>query len=426
MHKLLNLQLKKVYGKEFDLMQQDEKFIKFISLVESAYTDYEDEEKFLEHTLNINAKELEESNCLLYQKQELLKSVENSLDYAIFYKDLEHKYIGCNLAFSNFFGLSEEEMIGKSDFDFFTTSIAEQYYVTNEDIMKNKTKVVYKHWVQLENKKIYALTSKTPLVNRQGQVIGIVGTSRDITHEFRLQKDLEQKNIMLIQQNKLASMGEMIANIAHQWRQPLNTLGLLIQKIGVFYKQNLLDEKKMDEYISEAIYLTQDMSQTIDDFRNFFSPNKVLEDFNINESIQKSYIIIKQDLKNHNINFIIDIDNDYFIYGYKNEFFQVILNLLNNAVEALILDEIISPKINVSVRNRDHYITVTVCDNAHGIRSSVITKIFDPYFTTKETGTGLGLYMSKIIIEEHMKGKLSVKSSHFGSTFTILLEQKNH
>ena len=419
MHKLLNIQLQKVYGKDFNLEFQDKKFVQLLKLVADAYKDYEDEESFLEDTLKTSAKELEESNNNLYKQRELLKSVENSMDDAIFYKDLEHKYIGCNASYVEFLGFSEEGLIGKSDFDIFDAISAKRYYDTNEDIMKNKTKVSYKHWVEFKGNKIYVLTSKTPLIDRQGKVIGTVGISRDITHEFELQKEVEHKNIMLIQQAKLVSMGEMIANIAHQWRQPLNALSLLIQKIGIFYKQDLLSDKKVDESISEAMLLMQGMSETIDDFRSFFSPERIFEDFSIEESILKSQAIIKSILEENHIEFNLNMKNKYFVSGYKNEFFQVILNLFNNAVEALVIDKITTPTININIKDEGSDILIEISDNSHGIKNSEINKIFDPYFSTKDKGTGLGLYMSKIIIEEHMKGERSVKSNHLGTTFTI-------
>ena len=423
MHTLLKLQLKKVYGKEsildLNFDNQDEKFKKFLNLVQEAYVEYEEEEKLFEKVLDISAKEIEETNILLLKKRELLKSVENSMDDAIFYKDLEHKYIGANTKFLEFIGISEKNLIGKNDYDFFDKEIATSYYNTNEDIIKNKNKNIYKQWVDFKGKKVYVLTSKTPLLDGQGTVIGIVGISRDITHEYELQREVEYKNIMLIQQNKLVSMGEMIANIAHQWRQPLNSLSLLIQKLAIFYRQDLLTDKKVDDSVSEAKLLIHGMSETIDDFRSFFSPDRVFEDFSIEESIFKSQVIVKSILEENNIQFNLNMKNKYFISGYKNEFFQVILNLLNNAVEALVIDKISIPIINMNVKNDGSNIVIEICDNANGIKNSIINKIFDPYFTTKAKGTGLGLYMSKIIIEKHMKGKLIVDSSYIGTTFTI-------
>ncbi len=421
MNTLLKIQLKKVYGKDFNPNTQDKKFKKFLELVKDAYEDYEAEERLLEKILEVNAKELEKVNTLLVEQRELLKSVENSMDDAIYYKDLEHKYIGCNKKFEEFIGLKEKELIGKTDDDFFDEETALRHFKFNEEIIHNRTKQLHKQWVNFGNKKSYVLTSKTPLINSHGDVIGIVGISKDITHEYELQQDVEHKNIMLVQQNKLVSMGEMIANIAHQWRQPLNTLGLLIQKMGIYYKQGLLDMQTIDDNIFEAMELMNGMSETIDDFRNFFCNERVLEHFDIYEAILKSVTIIKPVLDSKNIKFVIQTQGEHVITGYKNEFFQVMLNLLNNATEALVIDKIEVPKITVNIAHKDSHIDICICDNANGISYTNIDKIFDPYFTTKENGTGLGLYMSKIIIEEHMKGKIMVKNSVFGTIFTIRL-----
>jgi len=425
MNTLLKLQLKKVYGKNFDLSKQDKNFQKLLSLVEEAYDDYEEEEKLLENILNANAEELEESNALLLEQQELLKSVENSMDDAIFYKDLNDKYIGCNKKFADLLGYSEKEIIGKKYTDFVQDDTASEDYKTNTILFQNKCKIVYKHWISYKDKKAYFLTSKTPLINSQGDLIGLVGVSRDITREYELQQEIEHKTIMLIQQNKFVSMGEMIANIAHQWRQPLNTLGIIIQKIGVLYEQHKLNKKILDENITESMLLMQEMSQTIDDFRNFFDPKRILETFDLKEAIVKSYTMIKLIIITNNINFKIDIDDNYTLKGYKNEFFQVILNLLNNAIEALIIDKISSPNILLSIRKKNDKIIITIQDNANGISREIRSKIFNPYFTTKKDGTGLGLYMSKVIIEEHMKGKINLISNIFGTTFIIELPQSS-
>jgi len=422
MNTLLKLQIKKIYGKDFDINQQDEKFQKLLQFVEEAYNDYEEEEKLLENVLYTNAKELEETNTLLQKQQELLKSVENSMDDAIFYKDLNHKYIGCNKKFADFLGYSEEEIVGKTYYDFFDHDTILNYYRTNEILFKTKRKTVYKQWVTYKNKKLYVLTSKTPLINNKGDIIGVVGVSRDITHEYELQQEIERKTIMLIQQNKFVSMGEMIANIAHQWRQPLNTLGIIIQKIGILYQQNRLEAKVLDENISEAMLLMQEMSATIDDFRNFFNPQRVVERFDLQEALAKSYTMIKLLIIANHIDFTVDIDKTYFLKGYKNEFFQVILNLLNNAIDVLVSDKILAPRISINIRKKENQIVIEIYDNGNGISNKHIHKIFTPYFTTKEDGTGLGLYMSKVIIEEHMKGEISVKSDITGTTFTIKLE----
>ena len=426
MNSLLQQQLKIAFGDDFHEKIEDEAFQNFLKLVTATYNSYDEEEKFLEHVLEVSARELEETNSHLLKQQELLKSVENSMDDGVFYKDLDYKYIGCNKKFAEFLGYKEEDIIGKSDYDFFDDETALRYQKSNDELLLEGKKVTYKNWLQYKGKKSYILISKTPLVDIQGKVVGIVGVTRDITYEYELQQDIERKNIMLIEQNKLVSMGAMIANIAHQWRQPLNTLGIIVQKIDILYKLNMLNEKTVEENVSEAMLIMQEMSETIDDFRDFFNPARVLEEFNLYEAILKSYAIIKSRITLNNIDFKIEIYDQYFVQGYKNEFFQVILNLLNNAIEALVEKKIVEPRIKLTAKKESGNIIIEVSDNAKGIPDEILNKIFDPYFTTKDKGTGLGLYMAKMIIEDHMQGKMSVQKDLSGTTFIIILKESTN
>jgi len=426
MNSLLQQQLKIAFGDDFHEKIEDEAFQNFLKLVTATYNSYDEEEKFLEHVLEVSARELEETNSHLLKQQELLKSVENSMDDGVFYKDLDYKYIGCNKKFAEFLGYKEEDIIGKSDYDFFDDETALRYQKSNDELLLEGKKVTYKNWLQYKGKKSYILISKTPLVDIQGKVVGIVGVTRDITYEYELQQDIERKNIMLIEQNKLVSMGAMIANIAHQWRQPLNTLGIIVQKIDILYKLNMLNEKTVEENVSEAMLIMQEMSETIDDFRDFFNPARVLEEFNLYEAILKSYAIIKSRITLNNIDFKIEIYDQYFVQGYKNEFFQVILNLLNNAIEALVEKKIVEPRIKLTAKKGSGNIIIEVSDNAKGIPDEILNKIFDPYFTTKDKGTGLGLYMAKMIIEDHMQGKMSVQKDLSGTTFIIILKESTN
>lgn len=241
---------------------------------------------------------------------------------------------------------------------------------------------------------------------------------------FLKEKTLQEKQAIMFQQSKLASMGEMIGNIAHQWRQPLNTLSLLIQKIGIFYQRGLLDEKTLTKELHKSRGIINGMSSTIDDFRDFFKPNKEKSDFLIEEAINKAYLIIKPNLENNNISYQLKIKpNGLKIHGYMNEFSQVMINLFNNSKDALIERKILDATIWVNVFEEKGVVYIDTCDNAGGIDSDVIDRIFEPYFTTKEEGkgTGIGLYMSKNIIQSHMLGSLSAYNKDKGSCLRIEL-----
>ncbi|MFK2823221.1 ATP-binding protein [Arcobacter sp. YIC-80] len=247
-----------------------------------------------------------------------------------------------------------------------------------------------------------------------------------VKREIERRKEQEQ---MLLQQSRLAAMGEMVGNIAHQWRQPLNALGIIIQNIDLSYRIGKLNEEFMKKSIDESLDLTTMMSKTIDDFRNFFIPNKKKENFLLHESLNSSLELIGSTFKNYNIKVEKNIDKGLEVYGFPNEFAQALLNVLSNAKDALIEKKISKPIVLVALKKENNIGKISISDNAGGIDNKVIMKVFEPYFTTKEQGkgTGIGLYMSKMIIEQNMKGKIYAKNIENGVSFVIeipLKEQK--
>lgn len=241
-------------------------------------------------------------------------------------------------------------------------------------------------------------------------------------------KQMLENERLLIQQSKLAAMGEMIGAIAHQWRQPLNALGILVQDIREEQKYSGLTEEYLLNLEHECMKQINFMSDTIDDFRNFFKPNKEKASFSIQNVIKSAMQIISAQLKSSNIEISME-GGDFVCFGYSGEFSQVILNLISNAKDA-ILDKRAKLQLKekglivIKTSAAGAFGTVTVSDNGCGIQQEIIDKIFDPYFTTKEQGrgTGLGLYMSKLIVEKHIGGNLQAQSSPQGSTFTIRLK----
>ena len=221
---------------------------------------------------------------------------------------------------------------------------------------------------------------------------------------------------ILQQQTKLASMGEMIGAIAHQWRQPLNELGIAIQNLKYDYEDGLITKEYLDEFIASTKKVIKFMSDTIDNFRNFYRIDKTKEHFYVKSAIERTLSIQKAQLRNNHINVEL-IGEDFEINGYINEFQQVILNLINNAKDVLLEKKVKNAKITIELKNK----TVFIRDNGGGIQEDVITRIFEPYFTTKEQGkgTGMGLYISKMIIEENINAKLDVTNTQDGAEFRI-------
>ena len=245
---------------------------------------------------------------------------------------------------------------------------------------------------------------------------------RKVEEEVAKRREHEQ---LLIQQSKLASMGEMIGNIAHQWRQPLNALGLILQNIKFSYDMEELDDEFMDKSIEKANSITTKMSTTIDDFRNFYVPNKSKELFILDEAIERTISLIDSTYKNYEIELIKNNQcKDIRIFGYEGEFSQVILNILTNAKDALIENCVENKKVIIDVSQENNFINISIKDNAKGISLEIIDKIFEPSFSTKEEGkgSGIGLYMSKTIIENNMDGKIVVNNIENGVEFLIKIK----
>ena len=235
-----------------------------------------------------------------------------------------------------------------------------------------------------------------------------------------------EKDKVMFSQSRLAQMGEVISMIAHQWRQPLNSLSLLNQTILLKYDRDKLNDEAMEFFKIHSKKQIHEMSKTIDDFKDFFKPQKVQTKFLLNDVLENLLDIVKPIYLSHHVSVKMNITQEYPIVGYQNELGQAVLNILNNAKDALIENEIEKKELNITVEEVNKKIHIIISDNAGGIPEDCIDNIFDPYFSTKEekNGTGLGLYMTKMIIEEHMKGRIIAFNSLTGAIFTIVLEKE--
>ncbi len=244
--------------------------------------------------------------------------------------------------------------------------------------------------------------------------------------ELRVQEEVqknEEKQKILFAQSRFASLGQMIANIAHQWRQPLTELNL-----SLFGLKNALHEDKaqVESYYSDAKKTIQSMSQTIEDFQNFFNPNKTVEPFDPVESFHDALSLIRKDLKKAKITLHTSLGKGITLLGVSNELTQVFINLLQNAKEALLETDEEKRKIFVQITDSHNEVLLSVQDNAKGIEEDKLEKIFEPYFSTKHAsqGTGLGLFMSKMIIQQSLGGSITASNHEGGALFTITLPKK--
>ena len=233
-----------------------------------------------------------------------------------------------------------------------------------------------------------------------------------IAYKFKLiEQEQQQQKALMLQQSRLASMGEMVSGIVHQWRQPLNVISFGLMNI----KKNAKGQEKNLETIKKLNEQVQYMSHTIEDFRNFYNPSKVKEKFGIHQAIKNSHTIISTTLERYQIAFSIEVKKDFTLYGHQNELEQVILNIINNAKDAIIHSHTQNPTITILIDEP----LIRIQDNGGGIKKEHLSQIFNPYFSTKESGDGIGLYLSSIIIEKELKGKIWVESVEQKTTFFI-------
>ncbi len=221
-------------------------------------------------------------------------------------------------------------------------------------------------------------------------------------------------------------MGEMINNIAHQWRQPLAISNTIVSILKQKNKRGLLEKEYVDKKLNEIEIHNLYMSQTIEDFLSYFNPKKKKEEFNLGQIVDKSLLIVENLLQKQKIEVELFIPEDINLFGHKDEYMQVVLSLFTNAMQAL--QNTPSPKIIIKgSKDTHHTVFLVINDNAGGIPEEIINRVFEPYFTTKHQnqGTGLGLYISKMIIEKSMNGRLYVQNNHLGAKFTIAIENKD-
>jgi PAS domain S-box-containing protein len=311
---------------------------------------------------------------------------------------------------------------GMHDEDFYHhlwDKLEKEGFWEGELINKKKTGEYWNEWLTINT-----------VYDENGQIQNYIGVFHDTTTQKQQEKELKEKEEILVQQSKMASMGEMIENIAHQWRQPLSVISTIATGIQLKHEYGLFDEKDVLEELKSINTSAQYLSHTIDDFRNFLIKNKVKKIFKLKDTIEKAQNILKSKFKNREIEVIKDLQ-DLEYNGFENELIQVFLNLFNNSKDAFESTHVEQKYILIHTYEENGKIVILVKDSAGGIPEEIISKVFDPYFTTKHQtqGTGIGLYMSKQIVTNHLEGSLSVSNIHFthdgkelyGACFKIVL-----
>ena len=265
-----------------------------------------------------------------------------------------------------------------------------------------------------------------PSFDKNGVVDGFISFKLPIDEKIKLKQDLQDKEEIMIAQSRHAAMGEMISMIAHQWRQPISVIAMDANNVLVDIELDSINADSLKNDVSDILEQTKNLSKTIDDFRNFFKPNKIKDEVSVPNIYMESFQVIDKSLSNNDIITEHHFNSQSKIKIFSRELLQVFINILNNAKEALQESDTQEKKILTQIDETPRTISISICDNAGGIPQEIIGKIFDPYFSTKseKNGTGLGLYMSKIIIEKHLFGKISVQNTQDGCCFIIELPKE--
>lgn len=363
--------------------------------------------------------------------------------------DVEGRILMMNPAGVKLLGAgSFEQVQGQIIFSFITPEHRDAFLGLTRNVFQGVSGNLEFEAVCLDGKRVWLDTHVVPFRNDADEIISLLGITRDITDRKVVEKslaenqrqlkdlnvsleqriadavaELRRKDQILMLQGRQAAMGEMIGNIAHQWRQPLNTLGLILQELKMTYGRDEFNKDSLEKNVKKAMQVIMHMSQTIEDFSNYFKPDKEKKSFNVKQAVDKTLSLIEPSLKSLDINIeLIEEDFNIEVYGYANEYSQVLLNILLNCRDAFAECTVGKPRIiTITLIKESNRSVITVADNAEGIPEDILDKVFDPYFTTKgpDKGTGIGLYMAKTIIEKNMGGRLTVHNTSVGAEFRV-------
>jgi len=368
----------------------------------------------------------------LQHNHDKLQTIIEEAESGIAIIDLKGKFLEVNYGYSNLLGYTKDELLKLSCMEL-TKHDDEN---ASENILKQARKngrvsKSQKICIKKDGSEIYVKLSLSLLPSKE-EFVAVINSLEETKRLEELNQNLwnkvkeevtknREKDKTMLHQSRLAQMGEMLSMIAHQWRQPLSAISATCADLEVKIMFNRYDKDLFKNKLHNISEYSQHLSETIDDFRDFYKSNKQKSSFLVEDIFSGALSIVGASIKNKNI----EIKKEFFynetIKSYPNELKQVALNLIKNAEDALVENDIQNPIIILGIFKDGEYIHLTVEDNAGGVPEKIIDNIFDPYFTTKEKrdGTGLGLYMSKIIIRDHCEGSIEVKNSKFGAIFNI-------
>ncbi len=371
-----------------------------------------------------------------HHNKEELQAVFDMAANGISILDHDGMFLYANQFFQDLMGYTMEELYTESCISLSSAEYAAASETAVEKAIKyGSIQNFRKVCVTKSGEHLNASMSLSYLKSRDEIVMITSDITQDIMYQEELKRQVEmeiakrtEQNEVMCHQSRLAAMGEMIDSIAHQWRQPLNALGLIVQGLRHISRDEQLDKESLVEIENEIMQKINYMSQTIDDFSGFFRISKTKETFDVLHSIEGALRLIDVQLRSNDIEIKIVLEDALSreVVGFPNEFKQVVMNIVHNAMTAIVKTSQGGGKIMITVGTHRNRLRIFIADNGGGIKEENLDKIFDPYFTTRENGSGIGLYMSKVIIEHHMQGRLRVQNRDDGTRFCIGLHCKGH
>ena len=362
--------------------------------------------------INFKLKEVKEE--VEEKNEELRLLFDTTMEAIIVFKD--YKIVDCNqVAIELCNHKSKKSLLQKDIHSLLNKNVIEKIHTKPVEVtITREDKTSFKALVNIKN---------TNIKSQDYKILTIIDIS-----------DIKRKENLLAEQTKLAAMGEMIGNIAHQWRQPLNIISVTASGTRLKKEMDMLSDEMLDSALKSISETTEHLSNTIDVFKDFLKEDKEKSLFNLSRNINNNISLIETILKENLIRLDLDLDDDIYLYNFANEFSQALINILHNASDAIASKRKINELriIKISTKQIKDSVIIEIVDNAGGIDKEIIDKIFEPYFTTKHKyqGTGLGLYMTHKIIQTSMKGKITVHNQQFifenkecmGALFKITLK----
>jgi PAS domain S-box-containing protein len=364
-----------------------------------------------------------------------LKNILEELPIIVIYKDLNDFILTVNKEALTQFSISLENIINKPAKEIFPISFQKQYKDDLEIIKTKKGKFNLIERLIINNRSLIVKTSRIPVFDEYNNVKNIIIFMIDITKKTNLENEQIKKNKLLYQQSKMASLGQIIGDITHQWRQSLSVLSTASTGIKLKKEMGILEDSELLSTMDLINNSTQNLSNTIDDFRNFLNPsNSKTKKFNIKQTIEQTLKILNVQFLSKNIKIIKNID-DIEIISLEDELILVFINILNNSIDALVnLDSSIEKLIIINCYKKNNYLIIEIQDNANGIDESTIDEIFELYFSTKTLNldSGIGLYITMMLITNILNGEIYAENEKFtyenndyyGAKFTIMLQEK--